>query len=418
MDRVVGSKPDLRQVAEVVVSAGVAAVLTMGYIVLVGRIVGPEEYADFAAALSVIYFIGVALSPVGPAVSRLCARFTARGDHHAVAALRRQAIIRMAATAGLVGIAGAAASPFLARALEFRSFVPLALVFAVVLVFAVLNVDRGVVQGLLEFRVHNVNIVLEALVRWTFAIMVLLGWRSAGAGIASYLVAMLAAEAMLAVRFRRDRTTTRATVDWNEVRRVTMPLAVLMIAIATMQNVDMLVVKRYFAPAESGAYGAASALARAIGIVFVPLYVMLTPILTALRESGRPVHGATLRFGVLFLALSVVPLILFALWPELIVTTLYGQEFRPAAPLLAPLAGVAIVLYVSLMLSQALITLEKNRFLIAYSVLTVVQIAALVMFHHTFGEVLQALYAVQCAGLVIIATFFILSWRAPRRQPC
>lgn len=418
MNRFVQPRPDLPQVAEVVASAGIAALLTMGYIVVVGRVVGPAEYADFAASLSLIYFIGVALSPLGPAVSRLCARFTARGEHEAVAALRRQVILRIAAPAVLVAIVGIAASPLLARTLRFRSFVPLSLVFAVVVVFAVLSVDRGVVQGLLAFRVHNVNIVLEALARWTFVLLVFLGWRSAGAGIASYLAAMIVAEAMLALWCQRRWIASDAEVNWKEVRRVTMPLAVLMIAIATMQNVDMLVVKHYFTPVESGAYGAATALVRAIGIVFVPLYVMLTPILTALHESGRPVHGATLRFGAIFLGLSIVPVIVFALWPEAIVTALYGPAFRAAAPLLAPLAGVAIAMYVSVMFAQALITLERNLFLVAFSVLAVAQIAALVMFHDTFREVLNALYAVQGAGLVIVAAFFVFSWRVPRSQPC
>ncbi len=409
---------EYRQVASVVVSAGVAALLTMGYIVYVGRVVGPAEYADFAASLSVVYFIGLALSPLSPAVARLCARFIARGDRDAVAALRRQGVLRVVFWAGAFAVAGAIAAPLAGRALHFRSSAPLVVVFAVLLVFAILNIDRGVLQGLLAFRAYNVNTILEAAGRWVFTLVFFAVRPSAAAAMAGYFAAMFAAELALAIRFHRRWAATPAPVDWAEVKRVTIPLAVLLIAVAAMQNADMLVVKRYFTPAESGAYGAATALARAIGIVFVPLYVMAGPILAGLHESARPIFGTTLRFAALFLGLAAVPLIALAVWPRWIVTILYGSTFAAAGPLLAPLAGAAMLLYTALMLSQALITLEQHRFLIGYGVLAAVQILALGFFHATFFAVFVVLYTVQAATVIMVLLFFVASAnKEPAKQP-
>jgi O-antigen/teichoic acid export membrane protein len=227
---------------------------------------------------------------------------------------------------------------------------------------------------------------------------------------------LIVAELLLAGRLRGEwNSDERVRVDGSEVRKVVLPITLLMFAVAAFQNSDMLVVKRFFTPATSGVYGAATALARAVGILFVPLYVIVSPILSGLHESGKPVFRATLGFTGVFLALVAIPLITIAGWSEPIVTLLYGRAFGAAAPLLLPLAGIAVIMYASLMLSQALITIGDHSFLIAYGVLAVVQVAALVRFHATFRDVFLTLYAVESTVLVAVALFFFRAWRMSAR---
>jgi O-antigen/teichoic acid export membrane protein len=398
-------------VAELVASAGITAGLTIAYIIYTGRVLGPPEYADFAAGLSVVYFVGVALSPLTPLVARLCARYTVRGDHDAVASLRRRIVRGVALTDACVAIAAAAAFPFIARSLQFRSSLPLMLAFLAALIYALISVDRGVVHGLLLFRVHNLNTLFEAVIRAVLAVVLFRYSATATAALWAYFAALVLAEVLLTVRLRREwRADTNAAVDWVEVRRLALPLAFLMLGAATFQNTDMLVVKAVFPAATSGAYGAATSLARAVGILFVPLYVMAGPILSGLHESGRPVFRATLGFTALFLALAAIPLMMFAFASPTIVTGLYGPAFHEATVLLLPLAGIAVVMYTGLMLAQALITIGDHRFLFAYAALAVVQVLALIRFHAAFVEIFQALYAVQSAALLVVALYFVRAW--------
>lgn len=409
---------DLRQVAEVVGVAGLSATLTIAFIVYAGRTLGPTEYADFAAALSVIYFATVVFSPIGPAVSRLCARLTAQTADASVAALRGRMMRAVAGPLAAAAIAGAIASPYLARALRFRSVAPLALAFGVVVVYGLLSIDRGIVQGLLVFRTHNVNTLIESAGRCLLAVPLFAVWPGAGAGMLSYLAAMLIAEGVLAWRYVGRREGANADVDWSAIRRVVLPLVIVMFALAILQNSDMLVVKASFAGAQSGAWGAATALARAVGIVFVPLYVMMTPVLTAAHESGRTVFEPTLWFAALFFVLSAPAVAVFAVWSRPIVRALYGADYSGAAPLIAPLAGVSIVMYLALMLAQSLITLEDHRFLLPYFALAVAQIAVLWRFHADFRQVLGALYAIETVVLATTALFFVYAWKTQRSASC
>jgi len=398
---------DVRRVSELVVAAGITAILTIGYIVYAGRVLGPAEYADFSAGLSVIYLFSVALSPVTPTVARLVTRSAVRGDIAAVASLRRAVLLRLVIALVVVALLLLAFATPIARALHFRTTSTLLISFSAALLFALLSVDRGVIHGLLRFRAHNVNTVLEAVIRAGGAVVLLHTWRNSTAALLSYAIALLIAEGVIAAMFAREwHGVSSAAVDWQEVTRLTLPMVVLMLAIAIFQNADVLAVKRWFAASDAGVYGAASAVARAFGVIFVPLYVLAGPLLTGAHDSGRPLRGLTLQLCGVFLALSAIPLLLFVVWPERIMTLLYGPAYAAAGPLVARLGGVAIVTYTALMLAQALISVADFRFLAVYGLGAIAQVIALLARHASYGDVIFALYVPQTIVLFIVAILF------------
>lgn len=408
------------ETVELVAGAGVTAAMTIGYIVLVGRMVGPAEYSDFSAALSAIYFVGLTVSPLTPAIARLTAAYRARGAADAVRGLRALSMRRISMAAGAVALAGALASFVLADTLQFRTAMPLVLAFVSVFFYAIVSVDRGVVQGLLLFRAYNANVLVEAAVRLLVAVVLVSLAPTASAALIGYALALVCAELMMAQRLRREVSGEgTARVDWAEAQRVVVPLVLLMFAIAAFQNSDMIAVKRWFAPADAGGYGAATAIARGIGVVFVPFYVVAGPLLTSLHEAGKPVFLPTLRLAGSFLLAVSLPLALIAAAPRFLLSVLYGTDFAGAAPVLAPLAGVSVITYLGLMLGQALITLHDSRFLAGYMVFAALQVAGLALFHETYGEVLVVLYVTQTGALLSVLLFFVHAWRVRRRaSPC
>jgi O-antigen/teichoic acid export membrane protein len=401
-----------RQTAELVVGSGLTAVMTIGYIVYVGRAVGAAEYSDFSAALSAIYFVGLTFTPLTPTIARLTARYRARGTDGAVVALRSAALQRVTVWAGAVTLVGAAASVLLASMLQFRTPLPLVIAFAAILLFAIVSVDRGVVQGLLFFRLYNSNIAIEAAVRLFVAVALLLIKRTAAAALLGYAVALAVAELAMLPRLRHEwRNRQRESVDWSDVQRLAVPIMILMFALAVFQNTDMLAVKRWFSPRDAGAWGAGSAIARGIGVIFVPFYVMAGPLLTSLHEEGKAIFASTIRLTLTFIAAVIVPLVIIAIMPRFLLSVLYGADFVRGATIIAPLAGVAVITYTGLMLAQALVTLHEFRFLIGYVFFAIMQIAGLVLFHASYADILRVLYTTQIAALLSVSLFFVRAWR-------
>jgi len=388
---------------ETVAAAGVSAALAMAYLVIAGRTLGPAAYADFAGALSFVYFFAVALTPLTPALARVVAALEHHNDIEAIAAMRRHVLRRAIIALAAFVAAGAIAAFALGPLLHFRSPAPLFLAFAVTAAFVILSIDRGFLQGLFRFRAYNSSTVVDTGVRLGLAAVLLAGsGRSAALGMAAYLAGLIVAELIAVLSLRDVRGPRNAPADWTALRRLAVPMFALMIAVAVLQNADMIAVKRWFSPEVSGLYGAASALARTFGVVFVPLYVLSGPTLTQRHEAGEPIAPAAIRLTLLYAVLCAVPLAVLAIRPDPVVRALYGDAFSGASWLIAPLGGVAVIMYCGLLLVQVPITLHRFEFLKAYAAGAVAQIAALALFHQTLVAILWALYAVQAVLFVTV----------------
>ncbi len=397
-----------RQTAELVVGAAIAAAVTLVYVVYTGRAIGTSEYADFSAALSAIYLVGLTVSPMTPTIARLTARYRSRGERRAVVALRHAAMRHMGAAGAAVTLVGLATSSLIARVLHFRSAMPLVLAFAAVLMLSLISVDRGEAQGLFRFRLYNVNIILESVLRLAIAVLLLQRARTASAALIAYVVGLAVSELVLAGALRDVCPDAKEqTVDWQEVRRLAIPMVMLMFLLAVFQNADMLVVKRWFPAQQSGLYGAASLMARTFGVIFAPLYVLAGPVMTAAHEARRSITAVALRLCGWFIALAAGPLAVLAIWPRPLLRALYGVPFADAAPLVAPLSGVAIIAYTAVLLAQVFITLDDFRFLRVYAIFAVLCLAGLLLWHSSIKQLFAVLYATQ--GLLLIAMVVMLA---------
>lgn len=377
--------------------AGVSALLTIGYLIYAGRILGPSEYAEFSTALSFIYFFAIAFSPLTPAIARVVARRAARGEKQFVPAMRRGVMRPLAAALLLLATLMVWPVIGLSRFLNFRSATTLVLAFATVLVFTLLSADRGFLQGLFRFGAYNASLMVESFVRIVVGLSVLqLVSKSAAGAMVGYLAAVVAAEVVnSALLGRGEAATPEVPVDWAELRRFFLPMMMLMIAAALCQNIDMIAVKRWFPADSAGHYGAASALAKMFGVVFTPLYVLLGPVLTRHHERGESIVRPALQMAAIFAAISSAGLLLLTFSGDEIVALLFGVEYTPAAWMAAHLGAISILLHTSLLLTQVFITVHDFRFLKLFAVAAIVQVSGLALFHATLTEVLVTLYAAQ-----------------------
>lgn len=402
-----------RRGLELVIGAGIASLLTIAAIIDAGRVLGPAEYADFSAGLAIIYLVTLALSPLIPTVARVVAKDATSDRHDAIRALR-SGLRRFAGLGALIALVIGAVCLFpLASWLRLRSPVTLLWALLTTITYVIVNIDRGFLQGLFRFRAYNINNILESAVRallvFGFIRMVPTAWFAMVSWAAGILVALIAILIAL-----RAESGGPAKPEWSELLDLLRPMTILMLSLAVFQNTDVIAVKRFLTAEQAGAYGAASALTRGFGVLFVPLYAMAGPVMTEARERGRSVFRATLRFSGAYLGLVALPLIVVAVWRSRIVTLLYGNAYAIAGDVLLPLCGVAILTYVALMLAQGLVTVRDDRFTWIYLAGAIAQIAGLAIAHDTYRQVLTVLYVCQGATLLLVTIVFLNSQKMTR----
>lgn len=395
-------RTEIAVAGELVAGAGVSAVLAFAYMAIVARKLGPAAYGDVSSAISFVYVATVATSPIAPAVSRVVARMTLRGDDTPVAALREWMLRRFTIVAAIGLLIAIAVAVPLANVFHFESGATVFLAFASATAYLFVSTDRAFLHGRGRFRAHTVSSIVEAAVRLAFGIALLMIARRADVALIAYVLGPLLAEVMLLIKEHRGVPAAKPE-EWDEIVRLARPLLLLMVGAAIFQNADMLAVKRWLPADLAGQYGAAAALTRSFGVLFVPLYILSGPLLVGLHDAGRSIAGATARLCGYFVALSAIPLLVLIFGGRQLMTFLYGAAYADAAPLAAALGGAVVIGYLALLIAQAQATI--GHFFVARIFLgfAVVQVLALLMFHGSAMTIIATLYVVQGALLVVIA---------------
>ena len=415
-NRIVGF--EIRQVVSLGSGTFAAAVLALLYQFLVGHALGPAEFADFATALSLVYFGAVAAGPVNATAARFSAEFAARGQLGRVHSLAR-ILLRWVARFGFVAcvVALIAVRP-LGTWLNFRSVTPLLLAAMFLYFTLIVNLARGLLRGVQEFARYTLNIVGEAGLRLVFGIPLVLLLRDAASAVGGYLVALVI---LIPLSGRQVRSIWRESasdsVDYAVVRRFGVPMIVFALSNAGFLTVDIVLVKHLFENEQAGLYGGAITLARSIGLIYAPFGAMMIPLFVAEAVTGGRPSGTLLRICLYFVALGVVPILAFALWPSEILGLTLGSAFSQAAPILVPLAASMLLAGVSALIGNALAGLDRFLFLAPYTGGLLLETILLSVRHGSLEEIALLVLTVQAltAGAMILTAIVTPGLRANTR---
>jgi O-antigen/teichoic acid export membrane protein len=379
-------------VAELIFAAGVSGVLSFAYVVYAGRHTAPAEYADFWAALGVIYVFTLLLNPIAPYAAHFAAT---HDDDAALHVFRRTVLRRLAVFAGVTIVVSLIAARPLAALLHFRSSVTLMIAVGAAIAYGFLSLDRGLLQGRHRLRAYNVNLVVETVSRLVIAAIAFTIARTASAALAGQLLGMLIAQ-LLIVPWRTPASPMTEPVE-TETRDIGVPLFLLMLGLAIFQNADTFAIKRWL-PGSAATYAVAAVLARILTALAVPLYVLLVP---AVARAGRHALSAAMRICGIYVAVAAVMLMVFARFALPICTGLFGPAYSSAAPLVLPLAAITAALNLTFLVTQTSISMRRPAVLFVYLAAAAAECIALALHHDGVREVITIL-AVVNGGLMAL----------------
>lgn len=396
--------------AAVLVSTASAALLALAYSAIVARQLGPIAYSEFATALAAATMLAYAGGALAPITAHLSARYMALGEPEkirglVVTLLRRFVPILIA---GAIAIAVLAAP--ISRALHFASPVSIAAAYGVLCGLLVLSIVRSASRGAQQFGRFAIGVTGEALIRLVAGAALLLMWPHPAAALAAYIVALIVTFAWT-LRGLRALAAAAAPVNRADVTGLLGTTTALVVAMAAFQNIDILVVKRTFAAADAGIYAAAWSFARWMALVAVPIEAMLLPRLTFEGERGRSVTDVAVRLAVSMVALAAIPLAMFAIIPQPIVSTLYGPEYRDAAPLLFALGLAAFAQYGCYLTVQVLIARAHTWPLALFAATGIAETAIILVRHDSLKMVATVLVTMR---LITLAGILIGAWATAR----
>jgi len=395
-------------------AAGLAAsviagnVIALAFTVVFARVLGASDYGSLAALLSAFIILMVPGSALQIAVARDVSTAAASGRTNAGAGVRRWLGHLLIATV-VVALLAIPLRHVLAAILNVDEVWAAAAVPVTAMLWMVVSVERGALQGLQRYRLVAWSIISEAGARLAFALLlVAMGLDVTGAFLGSVL-GLVAVGLLLAVPLFRQVPHGEGTRLRNLLAGAWVPVIGLMLLFA-LQELHVIVVKHEADPDAAGSYAVAAVAAKAIIWVAVGLGMYLLPEAARRVRGGEDARPILLRTLALIAAAAVPMVLIYAVAAEPLLGAVFGDDLTGAAGAL-PWLGLAMALLACAYLAvQYLLAIGRRSFIGVLAAAAAVEVLALLVVGANLTSIALALFGLQllCAGSMLV-----LSLRTP-----
>lgn len=338
--------------ASQMMALGAILVIQTVYLIVVARILGPEDFGRFSFAWSIvqILLVGGDLGLHNTAIRFLSGRLE---DSRRISKLFLG--LKLAVTAALFLLV-----LLLALVVEvgYETRVCLA-VFGLGMVFQSMAMGMNVVfQAHGKLYLASLNIVTIFVVQFALGVLVLAAGGRIVALAWAYCLAAAASLLLNLVFYPRQIHAFRMGLDrtWKSFLRESFPvgLATLFQSVSSRIGISLLTVMA--GPAAAGFYAAALRFPQALANVPVGIFSALLPAMAAHQGRPRPVRRMFGSSLALMAALSVPLAVVFALLASPLVLLLFGPEYADSVFLLRVLAWTLVPVFLGMAFSHVLLS--------------------------------------------------------------
>jgi len=348
------------------------------------RMLTPADYGLLATLFSFIYLSGIFSEPM----MTILAKYSAGESEEKIKNLLKRSLrkaFKIASSIFLVFI-------FLAIPLSVLLNIPYLLLSSTgLIIFAAffLPITRGILQGKKRFQSLGVNLVIEALIKLSLAIIfVLIGWKVYGAMTAAILASFLAF--FFSFLALRDIFKSREKqMEMPGFYSYSWPAFFMLFSILLFFSLDVIIARIVFDATTAGYYAIASTLAKIIFLATLPISKALFPISAERKEDDNDsLLGSTL---ILILALISLALVAFYFFPDFIIKIFAGRMIIESGNILIYLAIAMSILSITNLLLLFKLSRGKTKNYWIFIVFPIIEAVLLSVFSHNLIEFSLAL---------------------------
>jgi O-antigen/teichoic acid export membrane protein len=392
--------------------SGLVGITNLAFNVVTARLLGPTGFAHATAVYTILMLVSCITLAFQVVSAKYIARTPADEDQTRIFAtlLRRSWLAGISIGALLFVFKGLLTSylnlpdPFLITLLAIGTtfYIPL-------------GVRRGYIQGRRAFRPLAVNFMLEGLVRlgglW---LLIGLGLGVRGAVMASILAVVICYFAALPSPGLPSLRLPGVPISFGEGLQA----IVFFSGQTIINNIDIVLVKHFFPPAEAGFYAAVALVGRLVNMCAWSVVNTMFPVSAGAgteEQDGRPELMTSL-----LLVFGILSVLVFFLWmvPSFLWKTLFGAQFGLGTyGALAPLLILYAVTTGVYSLSSVIITYEMSRKIANTSWLQLVFSAAVAMGVYSLHDTLRQVILVQLVLMLALLALLIVPLLRVRKRP-
>ncbi len=334
--------------------SGFVSLANFGYNIAVARMLGPGDFSHAAAAVTLLMFA----SCINLSFQLVAAKFIARNETIAAKAAVYQSLKRRSWQIGIALCGGLFLfSSVISSYLHLPSAAFIMVLALGMLFYVPLGVKRGGFQGTQQFVRLSSSLTIEAVVKLIAAIaLVELGFGVLGA-VAAISISVLAA---YFVPGGEEELRSKAEPGLPASFREGMQAMIFFVGQVIINNVDILMVKHFFSNDQAGVYAAIALVGRLLYFATWMVTSAMFPISAGAKEEIASRRTLTVPL-VFVVGISLLFVLVLWLFPNLVLTTIFGRGFHaaaPDAPALLTMNAIAMGIYAA---AVVLICYEMSR---------------------------------------------------------
>ena len=384
-----------------------ANVLALVFTIIFARVLGASGYGSLAVLLSAFIIMMVPGSALQIAAAREISQDLAAGEPDAGAGVYRW-LMRLAVATLIVAALAIPLRPLIGALINVDELWAAAAVPVTAMLWIILAVERGVLQGFQRYQTVAFSIIGEASSRIAFALLLVgVGLDVTGAFLGSAM-SLLAVALVLLVPLRRQLAGTASDQEnparlrdllagaWVPVIGLTLLLA--------LQEVHIIIVKHEASADAAGSYAVVAVAAKAIIWIAVGLGMYLLPEAARRGKTGIDARPILLRTVALIGAAAVPMVLIYTFAGKALLAAVFGDDLTQASDAL-PWLGLAMTLLACAYLSvQYLLAMGRASFIWVLAVCLILETVLLILIGANLAAVALALFAVQvlCASTTLL----------------
>ncbi|MGB5819023.1 MAG: sugar isomerase [Saonia sp.] len=375
------------------------------YNLLLGRILGPEAFADAALLVTLLLVLSFMGMTFQLATAKFAVLFTG-----SVWRAFKNTMYRYASICGLlIGMLVL----FFARDLQllFHTETPwMFTAFGIgIPIYFFMSVNRGTYQGQQSFGKLSLTYQTEMWSRLLLTLCLLLFVPMDPAllvalGIAlSFLFGLIPSDIKGIQVFRRRTLNSENTKKVSKFIILTAGYEFTQIII---NNSDVLLVKHYFDAMDAGLYASLALIGRVVYFVAWMFVMLLLPAVVQKQKDGEPTAPILFKYVTYIGGLSAGIVLACYLFPELIITLMFGEAYISMADLLWQYALATSLFAISNIFAYYFLSLDRYVPVILSGLLGLSQILLVIWFHTSLAMVVQVQIIAMVALLVAQLLYF------------
>lgn len=380
---------------------------------VLGRKLSVEDYGTFNTLLSLTTIVGVLSGVLGTALIKVSAEMYAKDKNNGKLEyfLYKTLVFSFLALVIFFFI-GVLFSDFVSTYLNINDRILIILLGLSTGLSFLLIAPNSFLQGVQKFKRYSFFHIINMLFRLAFPVaFVFAGSDLRGVWVGLSLSSIFSfALGMIMLDVRIKNVEKKDISSYLEkLKSLFTSIILVNFALMSLNNIDVIMVKKYFSPVEAGYYSGTVTLGKILLFGAGAFTVVMFPKITALYVNGKEfIHKLKM---ILFLLLGVlfVGVLCYSIFPEFLTKVFFGEAFMSSQEYL-PLFSIFVAIYVLInFLVMFFLAVDKKAvgFLLLPGV--VAQYVLLNIFHDSLWDVIKINIGVSAFILVLLLVYFYFS---------